>query len=68
MLVSLNAIKRYVKIPDSISDSALIKLIGSRLVEVEGTKSLSEMYQNIYLAKVVKCTAIPTSVKLTREL
>lgn len=59
MLVSLNAIKRYVKIPDSISDSALIKLIGSRLVEVEGTKSLSEMYQNIYLAKVVKCTAIP---------
>ena len=59
MLVSLNAIKRYVKIPDTISDSALIKLIGSRLVEVEGTKSLSEMYQNIYLAKVVKCTAIP---------
>lgn len=58
MLISLNAIKRYVNIPDSISNSDLMKLIGSRLVEVEGTESLAEKYQNIYIAKVVKCTDI----------
>ena len=58
MLISLNAIKRYVKIPDSLSNSDLMKLIGSRLVEVEGTESLAEKYQNIYIAKVVKCTDI----------
>ena len=58
MLISLNAIKRYVNIPDSISNSDLMRLIGSRLVEVEGTESLAEKYQNIYIAKVVKCTDI----------
>ena len=58
MLISLNAIKRYVNIPDSLSNSDLMKLIGSRLVEVEGTESLAEKYQNIYIAKVVKCTDI----------
>jgi len=58
MLISLNAIKCYVNIPDSISNSDLMKLIGSRLVEVEGTESLAEKYQNIYIAKVVKCTDI----------
>jgi phenylalanine--tRNA ligase, beta subunit len=58
MLISLNAIKRYVNIPDSISNSDLMKLIGPRLVEVEGTESLAEKYQNIYIAKVVKCTDI----------
>ena len=58
MLISLNAIKRYVNIPDSLSNSDLMKLIGSRLVEVEDTESLAEKYQNIYIAKVVKCTDI----------
>ena len=59
MLISLNALKRYVKIPDSLSTEDLMKLIGSRLVEVEGTESLAEKYQNIYVAKVVSCTDIP---------
>lgn len=59
MLISLNALKRYVKIPDSLSTADLMKLIGSRLVEVEGTESLAEKYRNIYVAKVVKCTDIP---------
>lgn len=59
MLISLNALKHYVKIPDSLSTADLMKLIGSRLVEVEGTESLAEKYQNIYVAKVVKCTDIP---------
>ncbi|MFC2385520.1 MAG: phenylalanine--tRNA ligase subunit beta [Candidatus Nanosyncoccus sp.] len=59
MLISLNALKHYVKIPDSLSTADLMKLIGSRLVEVEGTESLAGKYQNIYVAKVVKCTDIP---------
>ena len=59
MLISLNALKRYVKIPDSLSTEDLMKLIGSRLVEVESTEKLAEKYQNIYVAKVVKCTDIP---------
>ncbi len=59
MLISLNALKHYVNIPDSLSTADLMKLIGSRLVEVEGTESLAEKYQNIYVAKVVKCTDIP---------
>ena len=59
MLISLNALKRYVKIPDSLSAKDLMRLIGSRLVEVEGTESLAEKYQNIYVAKVVSCTDIP---------
>lgn len=59
MLISLNALKRYVKIPDSLSIEDLMKLIGSRLVEVESTEKLAEKYQNIYVAKVVKCTDIP---------
>ena len=59
MLISLNALKRYVKIPNSLSTEKLMKLIGSRLVEVEGTENLAEKYQNIYVAKVVSCTDIP---------
>ena len=59
MLISLNALKRYIKIPDSLSTEDLMKLIGSRLVEVESTEKLAEKYQNIYVAKVVKCTDIP---------
>jgi len=59
MLISLNAIKQYVKIPDSITNQDLVKLIGSRLVEVEGTEDLAKKYQNIYIAKVIKCTDIP---------
>ena len=35
MLISLNEIKKYVAIPEGISDQDLISLIGSRLVEIE---------------------------------
>lgn len=58
MLISLNEIKKYVKIPSDISDQDLISLIGSRLVEVEEVIDLSKKYQGIYIAKVVKATPI----------
>ena len=57
MLISLNAIKKYVDI--NIPTEDLIKLIGSRLVEVEGSVDLSPKYDNIYIVKVVECELIP---------
>lgn len=58
MLISLNEIKKYVKIPDQISDQELIDLIGSRLVEVEAVTDLAPKYEGIYVVKVVKATPI----------
>ena len=40
MKISLNWIKKYVNVP--ISDEELVKLIGARLVEVEGVIDESE--------------------------
>ena len=59
MLVSLNEIKKMVKIPSEISTEELVKLIGSRLVEVEGTIDLSKKYKGAKIVKVVSCEAIP---------
>lgn len=57
MLISLNEIKKYVQIPDGITDQELINLIGSRLVEVEEVTDLAPRYEGVYVVKVVK--AIP---------
>lgn len=58
MKISLNSIKQYVNIPQEISTQELIKLIGSRLVEVEGSDDWSLKYRNIYIVKVVECEPI----------
>lgn len=59
MLISLNKIKQYVKIPDEITNEELLELIGSRLVEIEEVIDLAPRYKNIYIAKVVSCEPIP---------
>lgn len=59
MQISLNKIKQYVTIPQSVSDDDLISLIGSRLVEIEQVTNLAPKYQGIYIAKVMKCEPIP---------
>lgn len=59
MLISLNKIKQYVKVPSNVSDAELIELIGSRLVEIEEVIDWKPRYQNIYIAKVVRCEPIP---------
>ena len=59
MLVSLNEIKKLVKIPSEVSTDELVKLIGSRLVEVEGTIDLSKKYKGIKIVEVVECEDIP---------
>ena len=57
MLISLNWIKKYVDV--GISDEELIRLIGARLVEVEGVIDETEKYNNIYVVKVVSASKIP---------
>ena len=57
MKISLNWIKKYVKV--GISDEELIRLIGARLVEVEGVIDETEKYNNIYVAKVISASKIP---------
>lgn len=59
MLISLNTVKNYAKVPQTVSDHELIELIGSRLVEVEEVIDLAPKYQGIYIVKVVSCEAIP---------
>ena len=56
MLISLNEIKSYVDI--DVETPELLKLIGSRLVEIEGTTNLSEKYKNIKIVKVASAEKI----------
>lgn len=56
MKISLNELKKYVDI--KIETPELIKLIGSRLVEIEEVIDLSEKYKNIKIIKVAECEKI----------
>ena len=57
MRISLNWLKKYVSVP--IPDDELIRLIGARLVEVEGVIDETAKYNNIYIVKVVSVEKIP---------
>ncbi|MDO4729783.1 MAG: phenylalanine--tRNA ligase subunit beta [Candidatus Saccharibacteria bacterium] len=57
MLISLNWLKKYVDI--DVSDDELVRLIGSRLVEVEGVIDETHKYDKIYAVKVVSAEKIP---------
>ena len=57
MLVSLNWLKGGLQ-TDKISDEELVKLIGARLVEVEGVIDQTHKYDKIYAVKVMYCEAI----------
>lgn len=57
MKISLNWIKKYVKVP--ILDEDLIRLIGARLVEVEGVIDETHKYDNIYIVRVESAKKIP---------
>ncbi len=59
MKISLNWLKKYVKIPETVSDDELIRLIGARLVEVEGVIDETHKYDNIYVVRVESCEKIP---------
>lgn len=57
MRISLNWLKKYVDI--NVDAAALEKLIDSRLVEIEEIIDETKKYDNIFVAKVVECEAIP---------
>ncbi len=59
MKISLNWLKKYVKIPETVSDEDLIRLIGARLVEVEGVIDETHKYDNIVIVRVEKAEKIP---------
>ena len=58
MRISLNEIKKLVPAAAKVETAELVRLIGSRLVEVEETIDLAPKYQNIYIVKVVECEPI----------
>lgn len=57
MRISLNWLKKYVEIP--VSDEELVRLVGARLVEVEGVIDETHKYDNIYIVRVESCEKIP---------
>ena len=57
MRISLNWLRKYVKI--TVPDDELIRLIGARLVEVEGVIDETHKYDNIYVVRVVEAEKIP---------
>ena len=59
MKISLNWLKKYVTIPADVSNEELIRLIGARLVEVEGVIDETHKYDNIYIVRVEKAEKIP---------
>lgn len=61
MKISLNWLKKYVKIPESVSNEELVRLIGARLVEVEGVIDERTKYNNVYVVRVETCEKIPNT-------
>jgi len=57
MRISLNWLKKYVNI--SVPDDELVRLIGARLVEVEGVIDETHKYDNIYVVRVETAEKIP---------
>ena len=57
MLISLNWLKKFVKI--NLPNEELIPLIGSRLVEVEGVIDQTHKYDNTFVVRVASCEKIP---------
>ena len=59
MLVSLNWLKKYVNI--TVPNDELIRLIGARLVEVEGVIDETHKYDKIYVVRVESAEKIPNT-------
>lgn len=59
MKISLNEIKKLVPEATEVETAELIRLIGARLVEVEGSEDWSEKFKGVYVVRVVSAEAIP---------
>ena len=59
MNISLNWLKEYVEIPSEMTQEELVRLIGARLVEVEGVTDETHKYDKVFVVKVVQAEKIP---------
>ena len=57
MKISLNFLKKLVKI--NVSDEELVRLVGARLVELEGVVDETHKYDKIYVVRVASAEKIP---------
>ena len=65
MRISLNWLKQHVAI--NIPDDQLIRLIGSRLVEVEAVIDETHKYDHIFIVQVTECNHIPNTAVIDRK-
>ena len=63
MNVSLNWIKKYVDIPDSITPKQIAYDLSLRTVEVESVEYVSEKYKNIIVGKILEVKNHPNADK-----
>lgn len=59
MIISVNWLKKFV--PNLPEIGELSKLIGARLVEIEGVENLGEKYEDIIIAKVISAEKVENS-------
>lgn len=59
MIISVNWLKKYTSIDVDIDE--LVRLIGSRLVEIEEVIDLGKKYEGVVIAKVVECAPLEDS-------
>lgn len=59
MIISVNWLKKFV--PNLPEIGELSKLIGARLVEIEGVKNLGEKYEDVIIAKVISAEKVENS-------
>ncbi len=64
MNVSLNWIKKYVDLPDSITPKQIAYDLSLRTVEVESVEYVSEKYKNIIVGKILEVKNHPNADKL----
>ena len=59
MKISLNEIKKLVPEAANVETKELMKLIGARLVEIEGSADWGKKFEGIYIVRVVSAEPIP---------
>ena len=63
MIISVNWLKKFV--PNLPEIGELSKLIGARLVEIEGVENLGEKYEDVIIAKVISAEKVENSDHLS---
>ena len=63
MIVSLNWLKKFIKIDVSIDD--LVELINTRLVEIESVTEIGKKYDNVLIVKVIEAEPLKGSDHLS---